>query len=74
MIVVTAAAIAGVYLNRSYIDPGLSMPVMFGVLLGSFLGTHVLLIARTRLLRIIIGLVIFALALEMLYNGITGRL
>ncbi|HBL14655.1 MAG TPA: permease, partial [Cyanobacteria bacterium UBA11162] len=31
MIGVTAAASAGVYLARGYIDPGLSMPVMLGV-------------------------------------------
>src|SRR5262245_4437027 len=35
MIGVTAAASAGVYLNRGYIDPGLAMPVMLGVLMGS---------------------------------------
>ena len=38
MIGVTAAASAGVYLNRGYIDPGLSMPVMLGVLAGSLRG------------------------------------
>jgi len=38
MIGVTAAASAGVYLNRGYIDPGLAMPVMLGVLAGSLLG------------------------------------
>ena len=32
MIGVTAAASAGVYLHRGYIDPGLAMPVMLGVL------------------------------------------
>ena len=35
MIGVTAAASAGIYLNRGYIDPGLAMPVMLGVLAGS---------------------------------------
>ena len=42
MIGVTAAASAGVYLNRGYIDPGLAMPVMLGVLVGSLLGARVL--------------------------------
>ncbi len=74
MIGVTAAASAGVYLNRGYIDPGLAMPIMLGVLLSSFLGTRVLVGARTRLLRIIFSLVIFVLAIEMIYNGFTGRL
>jgi uncharacterized membrane protein YfcA len=32
MIGVTAAASVGIYLNRGYVDPGLSMPVMLGVL------------------------------------------
>src|SRR6185503_9848400 len=34
MIGVTAAASAGVYLHRGYIDPLLAMPVMLGVLAG----------------------------------------
>lgn len=74
MIGVTAAASAGVYLNRGYIDPGLAMPVMLGVVLGSFFGSRVLVSSRTRLLRIIFAVVILILGLEMVYNGITGRL
>jgi uncharacterized membrane protein YfcA len=74
MIGVTAAASAGVYLRQGYIDPGLAMPVMLGVLLGSFLGTRVLVAARTRILRIVFGLVILALAIEMIYKGLTGGL
>ena len=42
MIGVTAAASAGVYLHRGYIDPGLSMPVMLGVLGGSMVGARIL--------------------------------
>ena len=74
MIGVTAAASAGVYLSRGYIDPSLSMPVMLGVLLGSLLGTRVLIAVQTRILRIIFGLVILALAIEMIYKGLTGGL
>ena len=74
MIGVTAAASAGVYLNRGYIDPGLAMPVMLGVLLGSLIGARVLAIAQTRALRILFSIVIFILALEMIFNGLTGRL
>ena len=73
MIGVTAAASAGIYFRRGYIDPGVAMPVMLGVLLGSFLGTRVLVVARTRILRIVFGLVILALAIEMIYSGLTGR-
>lgn len=73
MIGVTAAASAGVYLNRGYIDPGLAMPVVLGVLAGSFLGARVLVSARARILRIIFSLVIALLAIEMIFNGATGR-
>lgn len=73
MIGVTAAASAGVYLNRGYIDPGLAMPVMLGVLAGSLLGARVLVRAQTRMLRIVFSLVIVLLGAEMIYNGLTGR-
>jgi uncharacterized protein len=74
MIGVTAAASAGVYLRRGYVDPGLAMPVMLGVLAGSLIGTLVLVKTRTRWLRIIFSGVIVVLGLEMLYNGILGRI
>jgi uncharacterized membrane protein YfcA len=73
MIGVTAAASAGIYLRRGFVAPGLVMPVVLGVLMGSVLGTHVLVRAKTRLLRIIFALVIAALGIEMVYGGITGR-
>jgi uncharacterized protein len=73
MIGVTAAASAGVYLSRGYIDPRVAMPVMLGVLGGAYLGTKVLVHANVRTLRIVFGVVVFALAAEMIFNGITGR-
>ncbi len=74
MIGVTATASAGVYLNRGYIDPGLAMPVMLGALIGSILGARFLVTAQTRVLRIVFSIIIVALAIEMIYNGLTGRL
>jgi uncharacterized membrane protein YfcA len=74
MIGVTAAASAGVYLNRGYIDPGLSMPVVLGVLLGSFLGTRILVKAETKVLRLIFSLVILLLGVQMIYKGIWGTM
>jgi len=74
MIGVTAAASAGIYLNRGYIDPGLSMPVMLGVLAGSLLGVRVLMKAETRVLRLVFSLVIVVLGAQMIYEGITGRI
>lgn len=74
MIGVTAAASAGVYLHRGYIDPGLAMPVVLGVLAGSVVGARLLATAKTTWLRTMFVWVIVALALEMLYSGVTGRL
>jgi uncharacterized membrane protein YfcA len=73
MIGVTAAASAGVYLHRGYIDPGLAMPIVLGVLAGAAFGARILPVTSTRMLRTVFVWVIAALALEMLYNGITGR-
>jgi uncharacterized protein len=73
MIGVTAAASAGVYLHRGYIDAGLAMPIVLGVLAGAAAGARILPVASTRALRMVFVWVIVALALEMLYNGVTGR-
>jgi uncharacterized membrane protein YfcA len=74
MIGVTAAASAGIYLHRGYIDPGLAFPVMLGVLAGSLLGARVLVRARVSILRNIFTIVILALGVEMIVNGWLGRL
>jgi uncharacterized membrane protein YfcA len=74
MIGVTAAASAGVYLSRGYIDPGLAMPVMLGVLAGSLLGARILVRMHTKWLRLGFSVVIVLLAIEMLYNGLSGRI
>jgi uncharacterized protein len=74
MIGVTAAASAGIYLSRGYIDPGLAMPVMLGVLSGSLIGARVLAGAQVSLLRTIFTLVILALGVEMIFNALTGRI
>lgn len=72
MIGVTAAASSGVYLSRGYIDPGLSMPVMLGVLAGSMLGARFLAVMPTRTVRRVFAVVILLLAIQMLYNSLTG--
>lgn len=74
MIGVTAAASAGIYLARGYIEPGIAMPVMLGVLAGATLGAQILTRVRTRVLRALFALVLAGLALEMIYNGVTGRI
>jgi uncharacterized membrane protein YfcA len=74
MIGVTAAASAGIYLHRGYIDPGLAMPVMLGVLGGALLGAHILPEAKVRTLRIIFSIAIAAVAVEMIVKGVKGNL
>jgi uncharacterized membrane protein YfcA len=74
MIGVTAAASAGIYLSRGYIEPGLAMPVMLGVLAGSLAGARHLIGAGTRVLRMVFAVVVGVMAVEMIYNGFTGGL
>src|SRR5581483_10690806 len=72
MIGVTAAASAGVYLSRGYIDPSLAMPVMIGVLIGSLMGTRVLVKTQTKQLRLMFSIVIVLLGVEMMVKGLSG--
>jgi hypothetical protein len=74
MIGVTAAASAGIYLNRGYIDPALAMPVMLGVLVGSLAGARILAGAQVRTLRLIFSVVVALLGVEMIFNGLKGRI
>lgn len=73
MIGVTAAASAGVYLYRGYIDPAVAMPVTLGVLAGSMLGARFLIRAKTAAIRVIFAVVIAALGIEMIYSGFSGK-
>jgi uncharacterized protein len=74
MIGVTAAASAGVYLGKGFIEPGLAAPVMLGVLAGSLVGAKILMTARNQTLRLIFGVVIGVMAVEMIYKGLAGKL
>lgn len=74
MIGVTAAASAGIYLSRGYIEPALAMPVMLGVLVGSLMGTRVLFRTKTQSLRLVFSLVIVLLGIEMLLKGLAGTI
>lgn len=74
MIGVTAAASAVVYFQRGYIDAGLSMPVVLGVLAGAFIGSQVLIKSGGRWLKIVFTSIILIMAIEMIYNGIKGSI
>jgi len=61
-------------LSRGYIDPGIAMPVMLGVLGGSLVGARLLAGTAVHSLRLVFSVVIAFLALEMVYNGFAGRM
>jgi uncharacterized membrane protein YfcA len=74
MIGVTAAASAVVYLQRGYIDPALSMPVVIGVLLGAMTGSKMLInSASSKWIRVMFSVIVGVIAIQMIYNGIIGK-
>lgn len=73
MVGVTAAASAVVYLQRGYIDPGIAMPVIIGVLAGAFTGTRLLMRINPKKLRLIFSIAITIIALQMIYNGLNHK-
>ncbi|TSD65922.1 sulfite exporter TauE/SafE family protein [Inquilinus sp. KBS0705] len=75
MIGVTAAASAVVYLQRGYIDPGIAMPVVIGVLLGAMSGSKILVHTKSSgWLRWVFAVVVTVLAVQMIYNGLNGKI
>jgi len=75
MIGVTASASAVVYFQRGYIIPGLTMPIVIGVLLGAFTGSKILVnTSSSRWLRWTFAIMISFLAVQMIYHGIAGRM
>ncbi|MDT3402756.1 sulfite exporter TauE/SafE family protein [Mucilaginibacter terrae] len=75
MIGVTAAASAVVYLQRGYIDPGLSMPVVIGVLLGALTGSKILVhTSSSQWVRWVFAVIVTFLAGQMIYNGFNHKI
>lgn len=74
MIGVTAAASAGVYLRKGYIDPVLAMPVMLGVLSGALLGAKLLMRAKVKWLRWLFAGVVTVMAVQMIVKSVEGKL
>lgn len=74
MIGVTAAASASLYLSRGYVDPAIVFPVMLGVLAGSMAGAKFLPLLPVRVLRRGFAIVVAIIGLQMIFEGIKGRL
>lgn len=74
MIGVTAAASAVLYFQRGYIDPGLCMPVVLGVMTGALTGSRILITTGGNWIKILFTFLISLIALEMIYNGLTHKI
>ena len=72
MMGVTACASAVVYLQRGNIVPGIACPVLIGVLFGALTGARLLKKLDVRILRKIFSIAILLVALNMIYQGLTG--
>jgi uncharacterized membrane protein YfcA len=73
MIGVTAVASAVVYIQRGYIEPGIAFPIMVGVLAGAMTGARLLKQLNVKVLRQIFACAIVLVAINMIYDGITGK-
>jgi len=75
MIGVTGAASAVVYLQRGYIEPSISMPVVIGVLVGALVGSKILVKTKSSgWLRWVFVVVVVGLASQLIYNGLIGKI
>jgi uncharacterized membrane protein YfcA len=74
MIGVTAAASASIYLSRGYVNPGIAMPVMLGVLAGSMMGAKFLARLPVVLLRRVFAGVVGVVAVQMIAAGFGAKL
>ncbi|MNL81439.1 hypothetical protein D3C87_2085600 [compost metagenome] len=50
------------------------MPVTIGVLLGATIGSKILVRTKTDKLKVVFAVVVTFLALQMIYNGLSGKL
>ena len=72
MIGVTAAASAGVYLERGDIRPEIAGPVALGVLVGATLGAKIMQHLKSKTIRMIFIPVLLYVAIQMFMKGIGG--
>ncbi|HEX4300047.1 MAG TPA: sulfite exporter TauE/SafE family protein [Gammaproteobacteria bacterium] len=70
MIGITAATSAGYYLSHGDVPPLIAAPVVLGTLGGAYLGGHWMKVLPVQQLRRIFAVVLMAVALQMLYQGI----
>jgi len=74
MMGVTAMASSVIYIQKGYIEPGICMPVVIGVLFGAMAGAKVLVRTNPTKLRLFFAVLIILLAINMIYSGINGKI
>ena len=74
MMGVTAMASSVIYIQKGYIEPGICMPVVIGVLFGAMAGAKILVRTNPKKLRIFFACLISVLAVNMIYNGLNGKI
>lgn len=70
MIGVTAAASAGIYLGRGYVDATVAAPVALGVLAGATIGARILPYLSNRSVRLVFLPVLILIGLQTLARGL----
>ena len=70
MIGVTATASAFVYFSRGDVQPLIAGPTMLGVFLGATFGSHLFPKVKAEFLKKLLSIVLFYVALEMIFKGI----
>jgi hypothetical protein len=66
-------ASAAIYLKRGYIHPVIALPVMLGVLGGSMVGARLLPRLPVPLLRRLFAVVVGVIAIQMIIEGLRGK-
>jgi uncharacterized membrane protein YfcA len=70
MIGVTACASAIVFFARGLVDPTVTVPVVFGVTVGAYIGSKLTLRVRSSILTVLLAIVLFALAVQMILSAV----
>jgi uncharacterized membrane protein YfcA len=66
MIGVTACAGSIVFFARGLVDPVTTVPVVFGVTLGAYIGSKLAVRVRSAVLTVLLAIVLFALSIQMI--------
>jgi uncharacterized membrane protein YfcA len=72
MMGVTAAASAGAYFFRGDIVPELAAPIALGVVAGAALGTRVMVLLPSEVIRKLFAVVLVVLSIQMIWKGIAA--